>query len=220
MDQNELKKIAAQKAVCFVPEDDYIGVGTGSTVKCFIEALACSGKQIKGAVSTSQSTSKLLAQYGIPEISLNEVTRLSIYIDGADEVNHSLQMIKGGGGALLNEKIVASAANQFICIADESKYVSRLGRFPLPIEVIAHARSLVARHLVALGGTPELRLGLTTDNGHQILDVRGLNLDKPVTMEDELNRITGVVENGLFARHAADILVLGRANGAEIIYPH
>ncbi|MDO4997281.1 MAG: ribose-5-phosphate isomerase RpiA [Neisseria sp.] len=216
-DQNELKRIAAEKAVEFVPENEYIGIGTGSTVKLFIEALAKSGKKIKGAVSTSKSTSALLELHEIPEITLRDVIRLAVYVDGADEVNHSLQMIKGGGAALLGEKIVASASDLFVCIADESKYVSRLGKFPLPVEVIPSARSLVARQLLKLGGEPQLRIGCTTDNGHEILDVTGLDLSQPLSREDEINQIVGVVENGIFARYAADVLILGKASGAEVI---
>ena len=146
--QDDLKRMAGEKAVEFVPDNEYIGIGTGSTVNYFIKALAASGKQIKGAVSSSNATSALLEQYEIPEVTLSDVIRLAVYIDGADEINHSLQMIKGGGGALLREKIVASASDKFVCIADESKYVSRLGKFPLPVEVIPSARSLVARQQV------------------------------------------------------------------------
>ena len=215
--QDDLKRMAAHKALELVPHGEYIGVGTGSTVKYFIEALAASGKDIKGAVSTSSSTSALLRQHGIAEVGLNEVNGLAVYVDGADEVNHSLQMIKGGGGALLNEKIVASASRQFVCIADESKYVARLGKFPLPVEVIEHARSLVSRQLAKLGGEPELRIGYTTLNGNQIVDVRGLLINEPLALEEAINRITGVVENGLFARHPAHVLVLGKATGAEVI---
>lgn len=218
--QDDLKRIAAEKAVEFVPENEYIGIGTGSTVNLFIEALANSGKKIKGAVSTSKGTSELLAHYEIPEVQMNEVSHLAVYIDGADEVNHSLQMIKGGGGAHLNEKIVASIADKFVCIADESKYVSRLGKFPLPVEVIPMARSMVSRKLVALGGQPELRMGFITFNGHQIVDVHGLNITLPVTLEDEINKIPGVVENGLFGHNAADVLILGTPEGAKVITPN
>lgn len=218
--QDDLKRIAAEKAVEFVPENEYIGIGTGSTVNLFIEALAKSGKKIKGAVSTSKGTSELLAHYEIPEVQMNEVSHLAVYIDGADEVNHSLQMIKGGGGAHLNEKIVASIADKFVCIADESKYVSRLGKFPLPVEVIPMARSMVSRKLVALGGQPELRMGFITFNGHQIVDVHGLNITLPVTLEDEINKIPGVVENGLFGHNAADVLILGTPEGAKVITPN
>lgn len=218
MNQQELKRIAAKKAVEFVPENEYIGIGTGSTVNLFIEELAASGKRIKGAVSTSSGTSALLAKFEIPEVRLSEVLKLSVYIDGADEINHSLQMIKGGGGALLGEKIVASASEKFVCIADESKYVAKLGRFPLPVEVIPSARSLVARQLLKLGGEPELRVGFTTDNGHEILDIHNLDINQPLTLEDEINKITGVVENGIFARNGADVLILGKAGGAEVIH--
>lgn len=218
--QEELKRMAAEKAVEFVNENEYIGIGTGTTVNLFIEALAKSGKKIKGAVSTSKGTSEMLARYEIPEVQMNEVSHLSLYVDGADEVNHSLQMIKGGGGAHLNEKIVASIADKFVCIADESKYVSRLGKFPLPVEVIPMARSMVSRKLVALGGQPELRMGFITFNGHQIVDVHDLNITLPVTLEDEINKIPGVVENGLFGHNAADVLVLGTQEGAKVITPN
>ena len=215
--QDDLKRMAGEKAVEFVPENEYIGIGTGSTVNYFIKALAASGKQIKGAVSSSKATSALLEQYEIPEVTLSDVIRLAVYIDGADEINHSLQMIKGGGGALLREKIVASASDKFVCIADESKYVSRLGKFLLPVEVIPSARSLVARQLLKLGGEPQLRVGFITDSGNEILDVADMDLSRPLTLEDELNKITGVVENGLFARDAADVLILARAGGVEVI---
>lgn len=215
--QDDLKRMAAEKAVDFVPEGEYIGIGTGSTVNYFIKALAVSGKKIKGAVSTSAKTRELMAEYGIPEVELGDVSRLAVYVDGADEINHTLQMIKGGGAAHLPEKIVASASDLFICIADESKYVTRLGKFPLPVEVVPMARSLVSRQLVALGGEPELRLGCQTEHGNLIVDVHGLDLSKPLTMEETINNIPGVVENGIFARNAADMLILGRPTGAEVI---
>ena len=206
--QDELKRIAAEKAVEFVPENEYIGIGTGSTINFFIEALGKSGKKIKGAVSTSKKSSELLAKYEIPEVSLNDVMGLAVYVDGADEVNHALQMIKGGGGAHLNEKIVASASDKFVCIADESKYVSRLGKFPLPVEVVENARSLVSRKLLAMGGQPELRVGYNDFSmAIKFVDVHGLNIDQALKMEDEINKITGVLENGIFARDAADVLV-------------
>ncbi|MCP1659713.1 ribose-5-phosphate isomerase RpiA [Neisseria perflava] len=218
--QDEMKRMAAEKAVEFVPENEYIGIGTGSTVNFFIEALAKSGKTIKGAVSTSKESSALMAKLGIPEITLGDLSgKLAVYIDGADEVNHMLQMIKGGGGALLNEKIVASASEKFVCIADETKYVSRLGKFPLPVEIIPHARSLVARKLLAFGGQPELRIGFTTFNGNAILDVHDINIDRPVTLEDQINNIPGVVENGIFGHNAADVLVLGTQEGVKVIKP-
>ena len=217
LSQEEMKRMAAEKAVELVPENEYIGIGTGSTVNLFVEALGKSGKKIKGAVATSKRTSELMAKCGIPEVQLSEVSKLAIYVDGADEINHTLQMIKGGGAALLAEKIFASASEQFVCIADESKYVSRLGKFPLPVEVIPLSRSLVSRRLVALGGNPELRVDCTTASGHQIVDVHNLDLSKPLTMEEELNKIPGVVENGLFARHPADVLVLGTQKGVEVL---
>lgn len=219
--QDEMKRLAAEKAVEFVPENEYIGIGTGSTVNFFIDALAKSGKQIKGAVSTSKKSSELMAQYGIPEIHPNEVMKLAVYIDGADEINHTLQMIKGGGGAHLPEKIVAKLSEKFICIADETKYVSRLGKFPLPIEVVPMARSMVSRQIVKLGGQPELRIGFKSLHGNEIVDVRGLDLSQPLTMERKLNEITGIVDNGLFAERPADLLILARTNGSiELIQPH
>lgn len=220
MTQDELKQLAAAKALELVPENEYIGIGTGSTVNFFIKALGESGKKIKGAVTTSPATSALMAQYGIAEIHANEVGRLAVYVDGADEINHLLQMIKGGGGAHVQEKIVANLSETFICIADESKYVSRLGKFPLPVEVLPMARSMVARQIVKLGGVPELRIGLTSANGNEILDVSHLNLNQPIQMEKELNGIVGVVDNGLFALRPADLLVLARKNGVELIKAH
>ncbi len=218
--QDELKRLAAEKAVEFVPENEYIGIGTGSTVNLFIEALGRSGKQIKGAVATSRKSAELMQAFGIPEIHPNEVTRLAVYVDGADEINSLLQMIKGGGGAHLGEKIVARLSDQFICIADESKYVKRLGKFPLPIEVIPMARSMVARQLVKWGGNPELRIGFQSLNHNEILDVTGFDLSKPMEMEDKLNTILGVVENGIFAHDAADLLILAKQDGIELITPH
>lgn len=215
--QDELKRQAALKAVEFVPEDEYIGIGTGSTVNHFIQALGESGKRIKGAVSTSKKSSELMAQYGIPEIHANEASRLAVYIDGADEINHLLQMIKGGGGAHLSEKIVANLSERFVCIADGSKYVSRLGKFPLPVEVVPMARSMVSRELVKLGGRPELRIGFKTLNGNEIVDVHDLDLSRPMEMENRLNAILGVVENGLFAHRPADILVLAEKSGVRLL---
>ena len=211
--QDDLKRMAGEKAVEFVPENEYIGIGTGSTVNYFIKALAASGKQIKGAVSSSKATSALLEQYEIPEVTLSDVIRLAVYIDGADEINHSLQMIKGGGGAHLNEKIVASASDKFVCIADESKYVSRLGKFPLPVEVIPMARSFVARELVKLGGEPRWRENVVTDNGNWILDVHHLEIAEPYKLEEAINNIPGVVTNGIFARQAADVVITAYQSG-------
>lgn len=218
--QDELKRQAAEKAVELVPENEYIGIGTGSTVNFFIHALGKSGKKIKGAVATSQTTSDLLKQYEIPELHANEISRLAMYIDGADEINHSLQMIKGGGGAHVPEKIVAMLSEQFICIADESKYVSRLGKFPLPVEVLPMARSMVSRKIMKLGGEPELRIGYKTLHGNDIIDIRGLDLSKSLEMEHCLNNMTGVVDNGLFAERPADLLILATKKGIELIKPH
>ncbi|MBR6026275.1 MAG: ribose-5-phosphate isomerase RpiA [Neisseriaceae bacterium] len=217
MTQDEQKRAAAERAVSMLPRGEIIGVGTGSTVNHFISALDSIKHDIRGAVVTSQETEKRLRQLGIPIVSPAEAGRLSVYVDGADEINHSLQMIKGGGGALLAEKIVASIADTFICIADESKYVSKLGKFPLPIEVAPFARSVVAKSLIRMGGTPQLRMGFTTESGHEILDTSGLDLSRPLTMEDEINQIAGVMDNGLFARRPADVLVLANKNGVEII---
>lgn len=220
MKQEQLKRMAAIKALEFIPEDEYIGIGTGSTVNLFIEALGESNKKVKGAVTTSEKSSALLSQYGIPEIKSNDVQRLSVYIDGADEINHILQMIKGGGAAHLPEKVVANLSEQFICIADESKYVARLGKVPVPVEVVPIARSMVARKIVQLGGRPELRIGCRTLYGNEILDVYDLDLTQPMSMEDKLNHITGVVENGLFTHRPADLLILARETGVEFIKAH
>lgn len=217
MTQDDKKRIAAQKAVSLISPGVFIGVGTGSTVNFFIEALAEIKHNIKGAVSSSDETEQRLIEAGITVVSPAEAGRLPFYIDGADEVNHSLQMIKGGGGALLREKVVASISDTFICIADDSKYVSKLGTFPLAVEVLPFARSVVAKQIIKLGGTPNLRINFTTDSGNEILDVTGLDLSRPLTMEDEINKIVGVIENGIFARSAANILVLGTNNGAEIL---
>ncbi|WP_054285679.1 ribose-5-phosphate isomerase RpiA [Gulbenkiania mobilis] len=215
--QNQLKLAVAQKAIEFVPDDAIVGVGTGSTVNLFIEELSRIKGRIRGAVSSSEASTERLKAHHIPVFDLNAVDEVPVYIDGADEINHYLHMIKGGGGALTREKIVAAVAREFICIADETKYVSVLGQFPLPVEVIPMARSHVARELVRLGGHPEMRHGFTTDNGNIILDVHGLSIAKPVEMEETINQIAGVVTCGLFARRRADVLVLGRQNGVEVI---
>ena len=215
--QDQLKLAVAKKAIEFVPDDSIVGVGTGSTVNLFIEELAAIKGRIRGAVSSSEASTARLKAHHIPVYDLNEVDALQVYIDGADEINHHLHMIKGGGAALTREKIVASVAEQFICIADETKYVAMLGGFPLPIEVIPMARSYVARELVKLGGHPELRQGVTTDNGNVILDVHGLKIQKPVELEEIINHLAGVVTCGLFARRRADVLVLGRQSGVEEI---
>ncbi|REL30178.1 ribose-5-phosphate isomerase RpiA [Thalassotalea euphylliae] len=213
MTQDELKKAVGQAAVKFIKPDTIVGVGTGSTVNHFIDALAEVKDQLKGAVSSSvQSTEKLKA-YGIEVFDLNEVNELDVYVDGADEINEHMHMIKGGGAALTREKIVAAVAKEFICIADESKQVGVLGEFPLPVEVIPMARSYVARELVKLGGDPVYRQGVVTDNGNVILDVYNLKIVDPKALEIAINAIVGVVTNGLFACRGADRLLLGTKAG-------
>lgn len=218
MNQLEMKKIAAQAALQFVKPDMIVGVGSGSTVNCFIEALGTLKDQIKGAVAASKNSEALLRQQGIEVFSTNDVSGLDIYVDGADEINPHKMMIKGGGAALTREKIVAALAKNFICIVDSSKQVDVLGStFPLPIEVIPMARSQVARKLVTLGGAPEYREGVVTDNGNIILDVHNFEILNPVEMEKELNNIAGVVTNGVFALHPADTVIVGTPDGAKII---
>ena len=218
MDQLEMKKIAAQAALQFVKPEMIVGVGSGSTVNCFIEALGALKNQIKGAVAASKKSEELLRQQGIEVFSTNDVSGLDIYVDGADEINPQKMMIKGGGAALTREKIVAALAKNFICIVDSSKQVDVLGStFPLPIEVIPMARSQVARKLVALGGAPEYREGVVTDNGNIILDVHNFAIMNPVEMEKELNNIAGVVTNGVFALRPADTVIVGTPDGAKII---
>lgn len=209
MDQDALKKQVAEAALRFVPEGEIIGVGTGSTANFFIDGLASLKDRIKGAVASSDATAERLKQHGIEVFSLNDVGSLPVYVDGADEVNSHREMIKGGGGALTREKIVAAAAREFICIVDASKQVKRLGAFPLPVEVIPMARSYVARKLVALGGQPEYREGFVTDNGNIILDVHNLDITNPIELETTLNNIVGVVTNGLFAKRPADVVLVG-----------
>ena len=218
MNQLEMKKIAAQAALQFVKPDMIVGVGSGSTVNCFIEALGTLKDQIKGAVAASKNSEALLRQQGIEVFSTNDVSGLDIYVDGADEINPQKMMIKGGGAALTREKIVAALAKNFICIVDSSKQVDVLGStFPLPIEVIPMARSQVARKLVTLGGAPEYREGVVTDNGNIILDVHNFAIMNPVEMEKELNNIAGVVTNGVFALRSADTVIVGTPDGAKII---
>ena len=215
MTQDELKQAVAKEAIKYVVEDAIVGVGTGSTADRFIDELAKIKHRIDGAVASSQKTADRLKSLGIRVVDLNSVSDLPVYIDGADEITEHLAMIKGGGGALTREKIVAAVARQFVCIADESKLVGVLGTFPLPVEVIPMARSHVGRELVRLGGQPELRQGFTTDNGNLILDVYGLTILKPLELEAALNNITGVVTNGLFAQRGADVLLLGTAAGVK-----
>jgi ribose 5-phosphate isomerase A len=192
-----------------------LGVGSGSTAERFIEALAPVAARIPGAVASSERTAEHLRRQGIRILDLNEVEELPVYVDGADEIDEQLAMIKGGGGALTREKIVAAVARRFVCIADESKRVARLGRFPLPVEVIPMARAHVAREIVRMGGEPRLREGFVTDNGNVILDVRGIEIDDPAALEASLNNVTGVVTNGLFARRGADVLLLGTPAGVR-----
>ena len=215
MSQDELKQAVAKAAIEYVPDNCIVGVGTGSTANFFIDELGAIKNRIRGAVASSDASALRLQEHGIEVLSLNEVDSLPVYVDGADEITRNLHMVKGGGGALTREKIVAAASKQFICVCDASKLVDVLGAFPLPIEVIPMARSSVARQLAALGGQPKLREGFTTDNGNIILDVLGLQIMNPVELESELDHIAGVVTNGLFARRCADVLLLGTPEGVQ-----
>jgi ribose 5-phosphate isomerase A len=217
MTQDELKQAVAKAAIAHVPEDCIVGVGTGSTANFFIDELARIKGRLEGAVASSEATAARLKAAGIRVFDLNSVDELPVYVDGADEVTRHLHMIKGGGGALTREKIVAAVAGKFVCIADEAKLKDVLGAFPLPVEVIPMARSYVARELVRLGGHPELRQGFATDNGNIILDVHGLAIVNPVVLEGEINQIAGVVANGLFARRGADVLLLGTRDGVKTL---
>jgi ribose 5-phosphate isomerase A len=217
MTQDELKQASARAAIGHVVEDAIVGVGTGSTANFFIDELARMKHRIRGAVASSEASAKRLAGHGIPVLDLNQVDDIPVYVDGADEITGALAMIKGGGGALTREKIVAAVARKFVCVADASKLVERLGRFPLPVEVIPMARAYVARELAALGGQPKLREGFVTDNGNVILDVHGLSIADPAALEQRLNDIVGVVTNGLFARRPADVLLLATAEGVREI---
>nr|6MC0_A Chain A, Ribose-5-phosphate isomerase A [Legionella pneumophila subsp. pneumophila str. Philadelphia 1]6MC0_B Chain B, Ribose-5-phosphate isomerase A [Legionella pneumophila subsp. pneumophila str. Philadelphia 1] len=212
---SELKIKAAKAAIAYIEDDMVIGVGTGSTVNFFIKELAAIKHKIEACVASSKATEALLRAEGIPVIDLNSVQDLPIYVDGADEVNERGEMIKGGGGALTREKIVANVATQFICIVDESKVVKRLGEFPVAVEVIPMARSFVARQIVKLGGDPEYREGFVTDNGNIILDVFNLSFSTPMALEDSLNVIPGVVENGVFAKRLADKVLVASASGVN-----
>jgi ribose 5-phosphate isomerase A len=215
MNQDELKKAVAKAAIAHVPENCIVGVGTGSTANCFIDELARVRGRIEGAVASSEASASRLRRAGIRVFDLNAVSEVPVYVDGADEVNRRLHMVKGGGGALTREKIVAAVAQKFVCIADDSKLKDVLGAFPLPVEVIPMARSHVGRELAKLGGKPELRQGFITDNGNLILDVRGLTIDEPALLEETINQIVGVVTNGLFARRGADVLLLGTEAGVR-----
>jgi ribose 5-phosphate isomerase A len=217
MDANALKKSAAEAALAYVEDDTVVGVGTGSTVNFFIDALASRRARIDATVASSEASARRLRELHIPVRELNDTDGCDVYVDGADEVTEHLAMIKGGGAALTREKIVAQASRKFVCVADQSKLVGVLGKFPLPVEVIPMARSFVARELVKLGGMPELRQGVTTDNGNLILDVRGLTILKPMELEGEINQIPGVVTNGLFARRPADVLLLAGPSGVRTL---
>jgi ribose 5-phosphate isomerase A len=215
MTQDELKQAVARAAIRYLPSGAVVGVGSGSTVNCFIRELGGIRDRVAGAVSSSQRSSALLRDQGIAVLELDAVASLPVYVDGADELDPRLRMIKGGGGALTREKIVAAAADRFVCIVDESKLVPALGRFPLPIEVIPMARSLVARWLQRLGGEPRLREGFVTDNGNLVLDVHGLAIADPVALESEINQWPGVVTVGLFARRGADIALVAGPGGVR-----
>ncbi len=216
MNQDEMKRAVARAAIDYVPAG-IIGVGTGSTANYFIDELAHIKGRIDGAVASSVATAERLKKHGIRVLDLNEVGELEVYVDGADEITRHMAMIKGGGGALTREKIVAACAKKFVCIVDQTKLVDVLGRFPLPVEVIPMARSYVARQLVKLGGSPVLRAGFTTDNGNVILDVHNLNILDPVALETEINQIVGVVANGLFARRGADVCLMGTPDGVQTL---
>lgn len=215
MDQNKLKQEVAKAAIEYIPEKSIVGVGTGSTVNFFIEELAKIKHSIEGAVSSSIKSTQLLKEKGIPVYELNAVDSIPVYVDGADEATKNLHLIKGGGGALTREKIIAASADKFVCIVDKNKVVSMLGKFPLPIEVIPMARGYVAREIVKMGGQPRWRENYTTDNGNEILDVHNLEIMEPVKMETKLNQITGVVTVGLFAREPADVLLVATEKGIE-----
>ena len=217
MTQDELKAAVGRAAIAHLVQDAIVGVGSGSTADRFIDELARVKARFRGAVAASERSAARLRAHGIPLFDLNDVDELPVYVDGADEVTERLAMLKGGGGALTREKIVAAVARTFVCIADESKLVAALGRFPLPVEVIPMARAHVAREIGKLGGTPRLRAGFTTDNGNEILDVAGLTITDPVALETALNNIVGVVTNGLFARRGADVLLLGTPAGVRTL---
>ncbi len=221
MTQDELKKAVAKAALDYIAprldSDSVIGVGTGSTANFFIDLLADIRNEFDGAVASSDATAERLKGHGIPVYDLNSVSELEFYVDGADETNEHLELIKGGGGALTREKIVAAVAKTFICIADESKLVGTLGTFPLPVEVIPMARSHVGREIVRLGGDPVYREGFTTDNGNIILDIHNMDISRPIQVEERLNQVVGIVTNGLFARRPADLLLLGTSSGVKSI---
>ncbi len=215
MTQDEMKKMVAEAALDYVETGTVIGIGTGSTANHFIDSLAGIKNKIDGTVASSRTSAERLAAHGIPVLELNNVSEISVYVDGADESTRNLHLIKGGGGALTREKIVAAVSHKFVCIADASKLVDVLGAFPLPVEVIPMARSYVARELVKRGGQPVYREGFTTDNGNIILDVHNLKIMEPVKLEEDLNNIAGVVTVGIFAKRPADVLLLGAEDGVK-----
>ncbi len=217
LSQSDKKQAVAKRAVEYIEDDSYIGVGTGSTADYFIQELGKMKHHIQGAVASSENTLKQLKALGIPIVPLDSVVELDLYIDGADEATRHRQLIKGGGGALTREKIVASASKKFICLIDDSKLVEKLGLFPLAVEVIPMARSMVAREIVKLGGSPNWRQGFITDNHNYILDVQNLNILEPAVLESKLNQISGVVSNGIFAARPADQLLIGTDQGVEVI---
>ncbi len=215
--QSQLKEKVAEAALQYVIEDDYLGVGTGTTVGFFISKLALSGKKVKGCISSSEATTRLLLKYGIPVCDLNDIpTRIPVYVDGCDEIDPGFNMIKGGGGALTGEKIVAQSSDVFVCIADKSKMVRQLGAFPLPIEVIPQAVGSVCKAIEGIHGQPVLR-DFVTDNGNKIIDVHGLQINDPVKLEEAINHVPGVVTNGIFAKRGADVLLLGEEEGVKVL---
>ena len=217
MTQDEAKRAAAKAALKYIVEGEVLGVGTGSTVNFFIEELRARRDDIKAAVSSSEASTRKLKEIGIPVLDLNEAGTLSVYVDGADESDEHLRLIKGGGAALTREKIIAGASRKFVCVADESKLVKVLGKFPLPVEVIPMARSYVSREMFKFGGTPKYREGVVTDNGNQIIDVSGLSITDPLKLETQISLIPGVVTVGLFAHRPADVLLLGGSSGVKEI---
>lgn len=217
MTQDEMKRNAARAAVAYIEPQTIVGVGTGSTVNHFIDALAEIKDQLAGAVSSSEQSTARLKALGIPVLDLNSISGFDVYVDGADEINAAKQMIKGGGAALTREKIVAAVAKTFICIVDSSKQVSTLGKFPLPVEVIPMASSYVSRELAKLGGKPVVREGVVTDNGNLIIDVHDLSISEPLVLEQQINNIVGVVTNGIFAARAADLVLVGSAEGTQVL---
>ncbi len=217
MNQDDKKRAAAKAALEYIEHDTIVGIGTGSTANYFIDMLAEQKHTIEGAVASSVASAERLKSHGIPVIELNGAGDISVYVDGADEATKHRHLIKGGGGALTREKIVAAASKTFVCIMDDSKLVGRLGEFPLPIEVVPFARSYVSRRMVVLGGRPEYRHGFVTDNGNEIIDISGLNISEPVKLESDINQIAGVLTNGLFAARSANVLLIGGNSGVEVI---